>query len=307
MTTIYTITLIGILFSVAIWDYKDDEATDLAPLKMILWVLVPVYLVTVLFGDGSLGYKLKTVLLRDIGLFAGLILIGYMLTRFQKLHLVFLVCLPLGLVFFRARLAHRPAAPKVALDAAAELLFDIGDGASLDQIQSALADFEVTIKPAFPNLAHPEYSDLDDFYTLDLADADVSKLEQVSEALYATGAVDWVEHNEVVTLSPMESAVTTLKQRNSHGPFPNDPEIGMQWGFEALGLADFHRGIGEVSGAQPTLIAILDTGVDASHPDLLGNYYSIDASSDKDEVGHGTHCAGTAGAVSNNGIGIDVN
>ena len=52
------------------------------------------------------------------------------------------------------------------------------------------------------------------------------------------------------------------------------------------------------------LIAILDTGVDAKHEDLRTNYTSTKKKYDTDPQGHGTHCAGIAAAVSNNGIGI---
>jgi thermitase len=52
------------------------------------------------------------------------------------------------------------------------------------------------------------------------------------------------------------------------------------------------------------LVAILDTGVDAQHEDLKGNFRSISKKYDDDPRGHGTHCAGIAGAVTNNGVGV---
>ena len=57
-------------------------------------------------------------------------------------------------------------------------------------------------------------------------------------------------------------------------------------------------------------IAILDTGCDMDHEDLQGNllsdlaYNATDADSVNDTNGHGTHCAGLAGAVANNSIGV---
>ena len=56
-------------------------------------------------------------------------------------------------------------------------------------------------------------------------------------------------------------------------------------------------------------IAILDSGVDASHPDLAGKivpgYNFFDGNSNTADVyGHGTKAAGTAAAITNNGAGV---
>ncbi|MFT7771854.1 S8 family serine peptidase [Roseateles sp.] len=86
---------------------------------------------------------------------------------------------------------------------------------------------------------------------------------------------------------------------------PNDPYAGSQWHLNKLGLPsawDTAQGAG-------VTIAVLDTGVDASHPDLAGrlvpgwNFY--DNNSDTSDVnGHGTAVAGAATATLNNGVGV---
>jgi subtilisin family serine protease len=71
--------------------------------------------------------------------------------------------------------------------------------------------------------------------------------------------------------------------------------------------------LGGFSGSPSIVIAILDTGVDASHPDLVGRMagwkdYTIEAAAQpSDRRGHGTHTAGVAlGSGSSFGLGPNV-
>src|ERR1051325_9905826 len=62
-------------------------------------------------------------------------------------------------------------------------------------------------------------------------------------------------------------------------------------------------------GSSNVVIAILDTGVDSNHEDLAANIVPgwntyNNNSSTMDVSGHGTAVAGTAAAVSNNGVGV---
>jgi thermitase len=76
-------------------------------------------------------------------------------------------------------------------------------------------------------------------------------------------------------------------------------------GWDALGLARF-----PATGGVP--VGIVDTGIDAGHEDLAGKIAACATSRDgklvagscADDNDHGTHVAGTIGAVANNGTGI---
>jgi len=110
---------------------------------------------------------------------------------------------------------------------------------------------------------------------------------------------------------------------------PNDPEFWRQWGFSNTGQVYWEGKPAGVSGAdgkvasawdittglKDTIVAVLDTGIDYTHPDLSGNmwkgtsgeygYDFFNRDSDPmDDNGHGTHCSGIIGAVGNNGIGV---
>ncbi|MEB3299939.1 MAG: S8 family peptidase [Candidatus Sericytochromatia bacterium] len=86
---------------------------------------------------------------------------------------------------------------------------------------------------------------------------------------------------------------------------PNDPHFGKQY---APQLVKAPEAWGFVTGKGQT-IAIVDTGVDTGHPDLKDhvvpgwNTVSNNAN-DKDDFGHGTHCAGIAAGLANNREGI---
>lgn len=87
---------------------------------------------------------------------------------------------------------------------------------------------------------------------------------------------------------------------------PNDPEFSRQWNLSKIRAA---QAWDITVGSPTTIIAIVDTGVDAAHPDLQGKVLPgvdfVNGDNDPtDDQGHGTHVAGTAAAVTDNGLGI---
>jgi subtilisin family serine protease len=159
-----------------------------------------------------------------------------------------------------------------------------------------------------------------------------SDLFAVARQLAADPAVEYVEANTIL------HAFTV----------PNDPRFGETYGMHNTGQSggavdadidaveawDFEKGTRE------TLVGVIDTGIDRSHPDLAANMWTNPGESGLDSAGadkqtngvdddnngfvddwrgwdfvnndndpfddnmHGTHCAGTIGAVGDNGIGV---
>lgn len=159
-------------------------------------------------------------------------------------------------------------------------------------------------------------SDLSQLYCLKTADKTVS-VEQMVERLQALEEVEYAEPNYLMyTMDAVES--------------PNDPMLSQQPYLDQVNVKPLW-GIRPLTSKRP-VIAIIDTGVDVFHPDLADNIWTNtleaegsekaddDNNGFKDDIhgwdfvnqtgrigdwnGHGTHCAGLAAAVGNNGVGI---
>jgi subtilisin-like proprotein convertase family protein/subtilisin family serine protease len=146
---------------------------------------------------------------------------------------------------------------------------------------------------------------------------------QAIERLARHPAIEYVEPNYTVYLSVV----------------PNDPSFGNLWGLHNTGQAGGTAGAdiqavdawNATTGSAEIVVGIVDTGIDYTHPDLAANMWrnpgevagngvdddgngyiddihginTIAGSGDPmDDHDHGSHCAGTIGAVGGNGVGV---
>ncbi len=87
---------------------------------------------------------------------------------------------------------------------------------------------------------------------------------------------------------------------------PNDPIYSRQWYLSTIGAS---RAWAKAQGGQAITVAILDSGIDAGHPEFSGRIvggqsFVPGSAGPNDDFGHGTHVAGAIGALTNNGVGI---
>ena len=150
--------------------------------------------------------------------------------------------------------------------------------------------------------------------------------EALLQALRANPDVEFVEPNYIVSV----------------GAVPNEPWFVFLWGLLNSGqLINGTNGIpgADISapqawdvstGSRATVVGVIDSGIDYSHPDLAANIWTAprdftvvisgvqitcaagthgfnainNTCNPMDDHSHGTHVAGTIGAVGNNGFGI---
>ena len=112
-----------------------------------------------------------------------------------------------------------------------------------------------------------------------------------------------------------------------HSAVPNDPSYSQLWGMQKISAP----GAWDISTGGKNMVAgVIDTGISYNHPDLAANVWSAPTAftvtlngtpfscpagshglnsitmtcDPADDNGHGTHVAGTIGAVGNNGVGV---
>lgn len=143
-----------------------------------------------------------------------------------------------------------------------------------------------------------------------------SDLENLAAAYAARPEVEYAEQNRLWTTCSL----------------PDDPLFPGQWSLLNTGQSGGEPGSDIaaaeaweiVTGSREVVVAVLDTGIEYHHPDLIANIWvnpapefddlhgarwtdgdgTVTSADPLDDHGHGTHCAGIIGAVGDNVLGI---
>ncbi len=286
------------------WFYFQRKAGWGRLFQIALFAGMAIYLGSVVSADAPLDFKMS-VLFRDLLVIGGS---GFLFQFLLRKHPAFLFgLLAFGIVlvwFYRNHLTQTfPYHAPVELDRKAELLIELKEGLELATLDAITNAYGLSYEPAF-TLQDRQRTDLDDYYAVDVPDRRAAEWRAIETAFAESGLVDWVEPNEMIHLDP--PAAGKLPETIRHKFGIDDPGLENLWGFEAMEVDRLLNYL-QKKGVEPqrkALIAILDTGVDGQHEDISNNYRSIKSGHDNDPRGHGTHCAGIAAAVSNNGKGV---
>jgi subtilisin family serine protease len=148
--------------------------------------------------------------------------------------------------------------------------------------------------------------DLSKTYEVTLEVSSEAELSLVMDSLRSDSRVDWVAREKIY-----QAQFT-----------PNDPYYASQgswgqagddlWGIKKIAAS----GAWDVSTGAGVVVAVVDTGIDYTHPDLAANVWSdpldgshgynyvANTSDPKDDYGHGTFVAGIIAATGNNNVGV---
>lgn len=305
LNLLYPISYLLCLTGLILWFYFREQ--QLASRKMSTLFLSSffIYLFSLAFSEATLSYKLL-ILFRDLAIL-GILSQTFSYVRKHAIVFILVAILLYGLIQFFGFNVLATTFPQTVigsepLDDSYELLVETSDGKIPASYQHVIDEYKLTAKPAF-TVADASASELDQFIEIGIPDASEKQIRKIIQALKRLSGTTYIELNEVISLDePMDQTVYPSVLANH----VNDPLAKQQWGWAAI-QGDEVQDRWQTPGIQPqkqALIAILDTGVDANHEDLINNFISKGSGNDTDPVGHGTHCAGIAAAVSNNGIGI---
>lgn len=309
---LYALSFSAALISLICWYLFADNKGLSKLMGGIFTISIIGYLISTYIGTMSVGDRLFQ-LFRDIAVMAISGWILGLLKSEKPAKGILIIAALLFLYFFYfnyiktrfiANSQKNITMSQPVLDPKGELLLELKNGYTVTVIEPVLKKYQLTTRIAFEP-SDKENTDLDDYLVIDIPESRIKELANIIKELQATGAVDWIEENEIIQLDPKELSSGSTRTDNLDFGI-NDPGVNQQWGFQPMRVNQLYDLMksGELRPAKKALIAILDTGVDSKHEDLKGNFRSIKSGSDTDKNSHGTHCAGIAAAVSNNGIGI---
>lgn len=304
---IYPISYLLCLTGLILWFYFKEKPSTSRKMSSLFFLSFFIYLLSLAFSDGGLSYKLL-ILFRDLLILGIVSQIFNHIRKNSFLVLVGAIAVYGLLQFVGFNMLFRtfPETSGIAASSASddefELLIETENGKISEAYNELINEYNLTVQQAF-NPSDKSISALDEYIAVGIPDDAEAKATEIISKFRKIEGIEHVELNEVITLEVLEPAeiapLTAAK-------YVNDPMASMQWGWNAVQGDQLHGLLTKLKPVvrKKSLIAIIDSGVDGQHPDLNAQFLASNSTNDVDPLGHGTHCAGIAAAVSNNNIGI---
>lgn len=206
-----------------------------------------------------------------------------------------------GLMFLYNQIETKNDLQAYNVDQDWELLVKTDDQNIPKRLQDIIDHYH--LKSTSFNPADGLNTELDNYLSLGIPDKYEHKSRKIYSLIEKTKGVNWVEYNEKLYRILPEPGVEINGRKLEN---TNDPLTNSQWSMQAMNMDPYFQYI-YTNAIQPTKKAklfILDTGIDRNHEDLEVFYTKAESANYTDSKGHGTHCAGIAAGISNNGKGI---
>jgi subtilisin family serine protease len=198
-----------------------------------------------------------------------------------------------------------------------EVLVVFRRGVDLSVVHSIAGSYSMAVEGTYPAISRVEGKEIAHLK------ADNRTTDQMIRELEKLGEVESVSPNFI---------------RRIDQTVPNDTRFNELWGLHNTGQTggtpdidiDAPEAWDTGTGSTDVIVAVIDTGIDYNHPDLVNNlwmnpYETVDGADNDgngfiddiygmngitgtgdpfDDHGHGTHCSGTIGGVGNNSLGV---
>ncbi|MEO0898447.1 MAG: S8 family serine peptidase [Bacteroidota bacterium] len=279
---------------------RKNKATGFNPLPAFILLLGAIAF-QFFIPTASLGERLAHIFV-DVGI--GMMLASIYLYQKQERHKMFygpgLVSTIIGTALYGLMFLGSWMMPNQEADPSrVSLLVELGPDDRIEEIAHILYKHEATYKRAFPNVDLSENEDLAQYYLV-FVDT-FSKDLLIHELRLDKENVDQLDINHDIQFE-FPKPVQTRIQRGNYSA--NDPLIEQQWYAQKLDYQAVYDLINRTNPKKKAKVAIVDTGVDEHHEDISATYEQSGTDGDYDIHSHGTHCAGLAGAITNNGKGV---
>jgi thermitase len=181
----------------------------------------------------------------------------------------------------------------------ATVLVELGPDDDIQELDNTLNSFQATSERLFPSVSLEEDADIAQYFAVRVSQANTQAL--LDALAKDSENVDATSLDQPIAL--FEPIASQQSQRPAKGTVrPNDPHLDAQWHLTQIDALSALATLRDSKPRRKATLAIIDTGVDGEHEDLKEAFADSPAADDKN--GHGTHCAGIAGAVANNDKGV---